>query len=205
MGLNPVDHLPRLVQYVYRRIRRREDYGLVPRKVEIKVLSTRCHDGLHVVFWDFDLGVLEPIIAELSYIQSRYGLSNIYLLRTARGYHAVCFAKLLWGSMMRIVAETRYVDRLFLAAILRDMRGGLRYEGGLKPKHVGVVEGPHRDTRRHGSNAHKRFFEDNFSFRIEDDLIWDTSEEVQIWYASKYLHRFKKVNVIQIPTQGKPS
>lgn len=190
--LNPVDRLLRLVKSEYRRIRRRQDLEPVPRKMEIKVISTRCHDGRHVIFWDFDLALLEPIVSELSYIQSRYRLSNIYLLRTAGGYHAVCFAKFLWGSMMRIVADTRYVDRLFLAAVLRDMRGGLRYEGGLKPKYVCVVESPVRDTKLHGSNAHKRFFEDTFSFRIEDDLTWDTNDEVQNWYASKYLHKFKR-------------
>jgi len=161
--------------------------------MEIKVISTRCQDGRHVIFWDFDLGLLEPIISELGYIQNRYGLSNIYLLRTARGYHAVCFAKFLWGSMMRIVADTRYVDRLFLAAVLRDMKGGLRYEGGFKPKYVCVVEGPIRARKLQGSNAHNRFFEDTFSFRIEDDLAWDNSDEVQNWYASKYLHKFKRV------------
>jgi len=190
--LNPVRRLLRLLGSRYRR-----SGSPTLRKIDIKVVSTRCHDALHVIFWDFDLSLLEPIIAELSVVQSRYGLSNIYLLRTARGYHAVCLAKFRWSSMMRIVADTRYVDRSFLGAILRDMRAGLRYEGGLKPKFVCAMEGRLTNARLQGSTAHREFFEDVFSFKIEDDLIWDGLDEVQIWHASKYLHRFK---TIQIPT-----
>jgi len=188
--LNPVRRFVQLLGSRYRRIG-----SPTPTKIDIKVVSTRCHDGLHVIFWDFDLSLLEPIIVELGVVQSRYGLSNIYVLRTARGYHAVCFAKFRWPSMMRIVADTRYVDRSFLGAILRDMRAGLRYEGGLKPKFVCAMEGRPTNARLQGSTAHRNFFEDVFSFKIEDDLIWDGLDEVQIWHASKYLHRFKMVQI----------
>ena len=197
--MNPAHRFSQLIRHAYGRIRGRRVVRAAPRKMEIKVVSTRCHDGLHVIFWDFDLSLLEPIIVELSVVQSRYGLSNIYVLRTARGYHAVCFAKFRWSSMMRIVADTRYVDRSFLGAILRDLRAGLRYEGGLKPKFVCAMEGRLTNARLQGSAAHRQFFEDVFSFKIEDDLIWDGLDEVQIWHASKYLHRFKTIQIPATP------
>ena len=111
--------------------KRRRRRWITPRKISIEVVSTRCKDDLHVIFWDFDFSLPEPILHELSIIQSTYNLSNIYILKTARGFHGICLTKFHWSDMMKIVANTRLVDRLFILGIVRNFRGGLRYEGGL--------------------------------------------------------------------------
>jgi len=161
-----------------------------------KVVSTRCKDDLHVIFWDFDFGLQEPILHELSIIQSTYKLSNVYILKTARGFHGICLTKFHWSDMMKIVANTRIVDRLFILGIVRNFRGGLRYEGGLKPKYVCTLEAPIRNPRRKGSSAHKNFLKSTFSIDVEDDLDWDGYRKIDVIHTSKYIGAFKRlVNV----------
>ena len=93
---------------------------------------------------------------------------------------------------MKIVANTRLVDRLFILGIVRNFRGGLRYEGGLKPKYVCTLEASTRIPRKNGSSAHKNL-KNTFSINVEDDLDWDGYRKLEAIHTSKYIGAFKRL------------
>ena len=78
--------------------------------------------GKHFLMWDFDDVAIGDIQLTLFQIQAKHELPQIWLLNTGRenNWHANCFKALPWEECRAIIAQTKYVDKKYLAiGILR--------------------------------------------------------------------------------------
>jgi len=79
-------------------------------------VNSELPDGEHILMWDFDEVPLDVVMRSLSYVQHRYFLSDIHILRTKEpdNYIAYCFSSKEWRDAVEIVAATHHVDWQFL-------------------------------------------------------------------------------------------
>lgn len=85
----------------------------------------------HYIYWDMDNCSLNQAENELKSIQMQYDLGNIYITSDKENsYRAQCFNKISFSEYIRILANTKYVDDLYLMEVFRRREGILR----LSPK-----------------------------------------------------------------------
>lgn len=78
-------------------------------------VNSTLDDGTHILMWDFDDVGLEEVDEALKVVQSRYLLSEIYILETKKdtNYIAYCFTAVDWRIAVEIIAQTELVDWQF--------------------------------------------------------------------------------------------
>jgi len=78
-------------------------------------VNSNLDDGTHILMWDFDDTNLEEVKVALRKVQSRYCLSDIYILETKEhtNYIAYCFTARDWRTVVEIIAQTDLVDWQF--------------------------------------------------------------------------------------------
>ena len=91
--------------------------------------NSRLADGCHILMWDFDNVPCPDVIKALETIQADRGLPDIHIVSTGKegGYHAYCFDRRCWTEARAIVAETRDVDKNYLAIAIGREYFTLRY------------------------------------------------------------------------------
>lgn len=97
---------------------------------KIRGVCSNLPDGRHILLWDFDNVKELDVVKELDKIQHRYRLSTIYIINTGleKYWHAYCFTALPYPEMLRILADTKGVDRAYLSiGVLRGYYT-LRYQ-----------------------------------------------------------------------------
>lgn len=82
------------------------------RITKVTGVNSELKDGNHIIMWDFDDVPLEIVKFNLSYVLTRYCLSDIIILRTKEpdSYNAWCFTRVPWARAVEIVAATPFVD-----------------------------------------------------------------------------------------------
>lgn len=69
----------------------------------------------HALMWDFDGEELQPLISNLSNLQLKYNLSNIYITESSSGnYHAYCFTSRTFLEIIHILSDTPNIDMSYL-------------------------------------------------------------------------------------------
>lgn len=78
-------------------------------------VNSNLEDGNHILMWDFDDVSLEIVKTALKVVQTRYFLSDIYILETKKdtNFIAYCFTALNWRRVVEIIAQTYPVDWQF--------------------------------------------------------------------------------------------
>ena len=96
--------------------------------VRVVGVNSYLQDGSHILMWDFDDVPLEDIKQALRVVQSRYFLSDIYILETKekQNYCAYCFTAVSWRQAVEILAATNYLDMKYLKWCLFRSRFTLR-------------------------------------------------------------------------------
>lgn len=97
----------------------------------------------HILLWDFDHVSLKKLCENLSFLQYKYELPKIYILKTSiSGYHAYCFKSYDLKDVIHILSDTIDIDDTYLR--LGMVRGyyTLRFSGRQdgKPKLVKILE-----------------------------------------------------------------
>lgn len=79
---------------------------------EVVGANSNIDDKHHILMWDFDHVEIDKIMGELQYVQCRYNLPNIYILKTSKlqGFHAYCFKATEWKLCVEILASTPSTD-----------------------------------------------------------------------------------------------
>ncbi len=92
-------------------------------------MTSRCRDGKHVLFFDFDGLNVDEIREELSYLQGYYGLSDFFVFKNdfEDSFHAVCLDKFTLYDAIEIISNSS-ADRGFKKApiLFRQKRWVLR-------------------------------------------------------------------------------
>lgn len=96
----------------------------------IKVVGVNSYldDGQHILMWDFDDIDIVKIKNALRVVQTRYFLSDIYILETRekKNYCAYCFTAVDWRRAVEILAATNHLDMKYLKWCLFRGRFTLR-------------------------------------------------------------------------------
>ena len=157
-----------------------------PKAEKIQGITSHAGRWRHAILWDYDLPP-ELIIQNLSWIQSRYNLTDLYILRTQHGCHVYCLKTVTKRELFRILVNSPGIDWAFVTWTIRVGNSRLRIEGGdLEP--WGVLHSPLRKNVP-GSSKHRELLE-TFGFEILEDLNWDESE-----FHPITLHKPRKVTV----------
>lgn len=87
----------------------------IARTQKVIGVNSQLGDGTHILMWDFDGVPLCDVEIDLKYVQSRYMLSDIYILRTKEpdNYIAYCFTSQDWRRAIEIIAQSQHVDLNF--------------------------------------------------------------------------------------------
>jgi hypothetical protein len=102
-------------------------------------------ESQHIVMWDLEGCTLNEACKELSEIQDKFHLGEIYVVHdgTPRSYRAWCFTVVSFMRLLDILIHTRFVDWNFLAnhntllqQSVRDTRRLNRYPQHLNMSHT---------------------------------------------------------------------
>lgn len=75
-------------------------------------ITSTCTYKSHILLWDFDINDFYLIVLELKRIQKKYELPDIYIIKSTRGYNAICLAKLIISQAYKIKRDTKFTDKI---------------------------------------------------------------------------------------------
>ena len=101
-------------------------------------------DGTHIVLWDLENCTLKQAEETLRCVQTRYGLSHIYIASDAEGsYRAWCFSKVDYKTLLHILLDTEHLDPIFFDYTVKRKKATLRTsdkKGRIPQELVSVLE-----------------------------------------------------------------
>jgi hypothetical protein len=97
-------------------------------------------ESQHIVMWDLEGCTLNEACKELSEIQDKFHLGEIYVVHdgTPRSYRAWCFTVVSFMRLLDILIHTRFVDWNFLFWTFHRAKSTLRITNkkGREPQHI---------------------------------------------------------------------
>ena len=176
---------------------RRPRFKLIPtRKVRATGIHSRCADGLHVIFLDYDEIDKMTLIQDLQWLQQAFKLSHFYVFTTKKeqriivngleqvigSYHAINLDKFTLYEANLILQRSHSDFDFKRGAYLNTARAWtLRTHKDYrpKPKFIGTVRSPFAEHRQ--SSAHGEFLRKHYGVPVKlsnpDDLEWMWMEE----------------------------
>jgi len=150
-------------------------------------VTSRCVDGKHVLFFDWDGLTFEEVISEIAYLQGYYKLSNFYIfeLNVFDSFHGICLDKFNLYDAVEIVSNSS-ADRGFKKApfLFKKKRWVLRTEKKGErdtPRFRCEIKSLNNEFSK--STAHKIFLEQHYKIKIGklkyEDGFNDTIELIQ--------------------------
>lgn len=137
-------------------------------------ITNQCQDNFLLPFFDYDLKDLFSIIFELSKLQIKFRLSNIYIIKSTNGYNAFSLDKLYFNELREIYNDTKLVDVEFIKWGIN--RGFMTLRMGKDKKCTKVLYSFSLKYKK--SNAHKKFFNEIMNFNIKDNIGFDTEKKI---------------------------
>jgi hypothetical protein len=151
--------------------------------------TSRCKDGQHVLFFDFDGLSFDEMCDEIiHFLQPYFDLSTFYIFNSvksnvaeSRNFHAICLDKFSLPDAVEIVSNSS-CDKGFQKApyLFRRKRWVLRQTGKgerLAPKFILKIV---RENNRFKSNAHRLVLENLHGVAIEKNKYFDDLNELNI-------------------------
>lgn len=138
--------------------------------------TSKCHDGKHIIFMDYDEFPFEEVLDELRDIQKEYDLSDIYIFQMDRenSFHAICLDKFGARPAMKLLGSTN-TDRAFQLSptAFKNREWVLRLGGKGKrgpPEFLCLLKGK---GKREKSLAHAQALKEWYDIDIEIDKLFD--------------------------------
>ena len=142
-------------------------------KVYTLGIASRCADGKHVIFLDYDGAKYEVVIEDIKALQEYYRLGNFYVFVTdkkGRKWHAICLDKFWLKEAYEIISSSSCDEAFKTAPRLFEYRNWVlrTYPKGRKPKpqFVTVVESPYEGLRQQ-STAHALYLRIHYGISIQ--------------------------------------
>lgn len=150
-------------------------------------ISSRCMDGQHVLFFDFDDVPLNELVDEIKYLQDYYCLSAAYVfeIEKDKSYHVIILDKFNLRKAHKILSSAGSVEWAYQNSALwtRSKEWVLRViEKGARPipKFLQLIESKH--DIHEISTAHKNFLQKyaeynrenavpKKKYKVEDNII----------------------------------
>ncbi|KKM69664.1 hypothetical protein LCGC14_1448600 [marine sediment metagenome] len=133
-------------------------------------VTSRCFDGSHSIFLDYDGLTFEEMTDELENIIYEFGLSSFYIFKndTDKSFHAICLDKFRMYEAMDIISYTS-ADKGFKKApiLFKQRRWVLRVSPKgkrKKPEYLATIKSDNNAYEK--STAHRIFLEANYNMKI---------------------------------------
>lgn len=150
-------------------------------------MGNRCHDGMYLLFLDYDDVPIEWIYDELKLLQHKFCLGTAYLFKTKNGVHALFLERLTLGTVLNAMDMTSidknyrkvpllYARKVWVLRQSRKRDETIRYLGCLKPQ---------QESERECSNAHLTYLKNQYNIpkeHIRSDLHLDDSQSILLGY-----------------------
>lgn len=155
---------------------------IVPKR-DVRAMGwhSRCEDGMHIVFLDYDWIDEEILFQDLGWLQRRFKLSDFYVFTTKRekldifgmedvvgSYHAVCFDKLPYFEVYDVLKYSHTDAAFKIGAYLNTAKAWtLRTHEDYRPKpqFFRVTESPF--SIREQSSAHAAFVKKHYFVNVK--------------------------------------
>ncbi len=144
-------------------------------------MTSRCKDGKHILFFDFDGLTLKETVEEIYFMMGRYELTDFYLFENdiENSYHAVCLNKFCLSEAMDIIGKSS-ADRGFKNApyLFKRRRWVLRVSpkgNRNKPKFLKRIKS--KNFTGDISTAHRIFLNLNYDLKIKPYKFEDNFKE----------------------------
>lgn len=90
-------------------------FGLVSKTQTLGGITSDVGEDKHIILWDLDDCTKDEAIQALTEVQHTYRLGQIYLLSDKKNsFGAICFTKVDYMEMLRVLINTQFVDKGFI-------------------------------------------------------------------------------------------
>lgn len=143
-------------------------------------VCSNTEDDKHIIMLDFDNIHLDNVYNTIINMQSRFNLSNFYLIKSAHGYNAFCLSKRKILDIYLMLLKYKHIDKQFIELAYK-LRGFFVLRMG-KDKHLIDIIKPesYKYFSEELSNSHKIFFEEIMKFKISNRYNYDNSTIIKI-------------------------
>jgi len=73
---------------------------------EMQGYTNKCRGNNYIIMIDYDTEDFEQVIDDVKFVQQKHELSDFYIFRTTKGYHAVCLDKVTWLELKYILEDS---------------------------------------------------------------------------------------------------
>lgn len=160
--------------------------------VPIKGITSRCVDGLHCLFFDYDSVNLDLVVDDFKRLQMKYFLPPALLFSTFESescgkvygnFHVVCLKKHNFYDAARILMDA-HMDPKFVEMPVRNRFKNWVLRQSVKgdkpgPKFLGVV-GENINLGYECSLAHHKFFNDFYNIDVLNNLNFDNFSKISL-------------------------
>lgn len=139
-------------------------------------VTSRCSDGKHVIFVDFDHVNIEKVYHSLSRLQKAFELSTFHILKSNNGFNAFCLSKMDFDDIVDMLKDCKYVDPLYIKLSEEKRRLFVLRMGSDKVYFDSIFS---NDSVKMCSYAHFLFFTSVMGFPV-DPYHLDRSHTIRI-------------------------
>lgn len=102
-------------------------FGLISATQTLKGLTSRIGEDKHIILWDLEDCTQHECLTTLKNIQLYYRLGQIYVLSDKNlSYRAICFTKVNYMTMLKILINTDFIDSGFIQYTVQHGEATLR-------------------------------------------------------------------------------
>jgi hypothetical protein len=102
-------------------------FAMVAKTQTLEGVTSLQKDESHIVLFDLENCSLQQAIDSLTFVQEKYGLSDIYIVSdTVDSYRGWCFCKVDFTTYMKILLDTKFLDYNFLYYTFKRRKATLR-------------------------------------------------------------------------------
>lgn len=118
-------------------------------------VTNKCADGRYCLFLDYDDVPYDWVVEELRFLIDDFGLGDVHVFRTNKGFHAICTTKYCLREVVEVMRSSS-IDAAYLDVPLREAKKlwTLRTsaKGGKVPVYLVTLPGSHVGEESHAHN-----------------------------------------------------
>lgn len=146
-------------------------------------------DGYFIPFLDYDDIALKRVEKELSDIQKKFNLSDVYIIKSSNGYNALSLDKLPYNVMINLVNYSKLLDKTFRKVAIA--RGYFTLRIGIDKKIIVILESDCKYYEK--SNSHCMSLERFYDIEVKNKTKIDNNTMLRIDMFSSDKYGFLEV------------
>lgn len=154
-------------------------------------ITNQCINDYLLPFFDFDKIDIGDVVAELTELQFKFLLSNIYIILSENGFNAFSLDKISYKMLKEIYNRSIFIDKDFIKWGLN--RGFMTLRMSERKKLYKILE--NKNSIYEKSLPHKWFFNEIMEYNINDNDRFDNESKLTITSFPSNKHGFEMKEV----------